>query len=368
MDIARALTPAERLDWLRLARTEGVGPVTFFGLLARFGTATLALSALPQHLTRTGRSVQAIPAAAAVEDELARIEAAGARLLCACEPEFPQPLAALAPPPPVITVRGRLRLFQQPMVAIVGARNASAAGIRMSTQLARGLGEAGLVVVSGLARGIDAAAHRATLETGTIACLAGGITTFYPPEHEQLFEQIAGQGILVAESPIGAQIHPRDFPRRNRIISGLALAVVVVEAEARSGSLITARFAADQGRDVMAVPGSPLDPRAAGTNALIRDGARLVTSAADVLETLGALRRLRESGDAERPGLPAPPIEPDEAVLRDLAGLLSPVPTTLEELAAASGLPWRTVAAAVVELELRGIAELQPGARIALRV
>jgi DNA processing protein len=368
MTPARALTPSERRDWLRLARTDGVGPVTFFGLLARFGTVSAALEALPQHLARTGKLATAIPAVATVERELERVAEAGAQLICACEPLFPQTLAAIAPPPPVITVKGRIGLTQKPMVALVGARNASAAGIRMAAQLAAGLGEAGVVVVSGLARGIDVAAHRATLATGTIAVMAGGITTCYPPEHQELFDQIGEAGLIVAESPLGAQIHAGDFPRRNRIISGLASGVVVVEAEARSGSLITARFAADQGRDVMAVPGSPLDPRATGTNALIRDGARLVTSAADVLETLAALRNLQEPSDAPRPGVPGSPTPLDEATLQLIADLLSPVPTTLEELATASGLPWRTVAAAIVELELQGIAEQQHGARVARRL
>jgi DNA processing protein len=368
MTPARALTATERLDWLRLARTDGVGPVTFFGLLTRFGTAKAALDRLPQHLAKTGKLATAIPSIATIEQELARVDEAGAQLLCACEPLFPQNLAALAPPPPVITVKGRVSLTQKPMVALVGARNASAAGIRMSAQLAAGLGEAGIVVVSGLARGIDVAAHRATLATGTLAVMAGGITTCYPPEHQELFDQIGEVGLIVAESPLGAQIHAGDFPRRNRIISGLSSGVVVVEAEARSGSLITARFAADQGRDVMAVPGSPLDPRASGTNALIRDGARLVTSAADVLETLSSLRNLREPSDAPRPGVPAAPVNLDQDTLATIADLLSPVPTTLEELATASGLPWRTVAAAIVELELLGIAEQQHGARVTRRL
>lgn len=192
--------------------------------------------------------------------------------------------------------------------------------------------------------------------------MAGGIATVYPPEHQELHDQTAEAGCLVAESPLGAQIHTGDFPRRNRIISSLS--ADVVEAEVRSGSLITARLAGDQGRDVMAVPGSPLDPRAGGANALIRDGARLVTGAADVIETKSSLRGLTEPSDPVRPGTPAPPIEPDEAVLRTLAGLLSPTPTTLDELAAASGLPWRTVAAAIVELESRGLAELQTGQKV----
>lgn len=364
MTRARELSAAERRDWLRLARTDGVGPVTFFGLLARHGTAAAVLEALPSHLARSGRGTGAICTPARAEDELAAVEACGARILCACEPAFPGNLAAITPPPPLITIKGRAALFSRPAVAIVGARNASAAGQRLAREMAAGLGAAGWVVVSGLARGIDGAAHRAALPTGTVAAMAGGIATVYPPEHQELYEQIAEAGCLVAESPLGTQIHAGDFPRRNRIISGLSAGVVVVEAEVRSGSLITARFAGDQGRDVMAVPGSPLDPRAGGTNALIRDGARLVTGAADVIETLSSLRGLTEPSDPVRPGTPAPPIEPDEAVLRTLAGLLSPTPTTLDELAAASGLPWRTVAAAIVELEIRGLAELQTGQKV----
>jgi DNA processing protein len=243
---------------------------------------------------------------------------------------------------------------------MVGARNASAAGLRLAREIATGLGEGGYVVVSGLARGIDGAAHQASLSRGTIAVLAGGIDHIYPPEHESLHAQIGEHGLIVSESPLGAAVHARDFPRRNRIISGLSLGVVVVEAEARSGSLITARFAAEQGRDVMAIPGSPLDPRAAGPNALIKDGARLVTSAEDVIEAMKGSLGLGERDNAY--DVPATgPIPLDTDLVQMVADLLSPVPVSLDHLSRDTGLPWRMVAAIVVELELSGRALTQVG-------
>jgi DNA processing protein len=251
------LTDTERRDWVRLSRSEGVGPVTFFGLLARFGTISDALSAFPDLAAKSGRSNLKLISAAQAEDEIAETIAFGGHILAACEPTYSTALSAITPPPPIISVRGHLGLLLKPTVGIVGARNASAAGLRIARELAGGLGQSGYVVASGLARGIDGAAHLASLECGTIAVLAGGIDHIYPPEHDRLHAQISERGLIVSESPLHARVHARDFPRRNRIISGLSLGVVVVEAEARSGSLITARFAGEQGRDVLAVPGPP---------------------------------------------------------------------------------------------------------------
>ncbi|HEX2560699.1 DNA-processing protein DprA, partial [Phenylobacterium sp.] len=271
---------AERLAWLRLARTDGVGPVTFQELLNRFGSARAAVEALPELTRRVGRNgAMRIPSPTDAEAELEAGEVLGARLICADEDGFPQALAALDPPPPLIWTLGRAELLGRSAVAVVGARVASAAGQRFARGLAAELGDAGHVVVSGLARGIDGAAHEGALPTGTVAVLGGGIDDVYPPEHRKLYEAIAETGCVVSESPPGYTAQARDFPRRNRIISGLSRAVVVVEAELRSGSLITARLAAEQGREVLAVPGSPLDPRAKGTNDLIRQGAALCEGA-----------------------------------------------------------------------------------------
>ena len=254
------LSEAERRDWLRLARTENVGPVTFEQLIQRFGTAGEALAALPELAQRGGRRIT-LASEAAVDKELADGARLGAQLIAACEPAFPQALAALDPPPPVIWVRGRAEILNRPSVAVVGARVASAAGQRFARGLASELGQSGHVIVSGLARGIDAAAHEGGMPTGTVAVLGGGVDDIYPPEHRDLYARIAESGCVVSESEPGRAAVARDFPRRNRIISGLCRAVVVVEAEMRSGSLITARLAAEQGREVLAVPGSPLDPR-----------------------------------------------------------------------------------------------------------
>jgi DNA processing protein len=283
----RVRTPAmsaERRARLRLAGTERVGPVTFHELLRRFGSAAAALAGLPD-LARESGLVRPppVPGDAELDREIAALAALGGRHLVWGDPAYPAALAALPDAPPALRTIGRLDLLERPMIAVVGARNASTNGRRFAATLAQELGAAGRVVVSGLARGIDTAAHQAALTGGTVAVLAGGVDIVYPPENTALYRAIGEQGLLLSEMPMGAVPQARHFPRRNRIISGLAAGVVVVEAALRSGSLITARCAADQGRDVLAVPGSPLDPRCRGTNALIRDGARLVESAADVL-------------------------------------------------------------------------------------
>jgi DNA processing protein len=271
-------------------------------------------------------------------------------------------LAALDPPPPLIWVLGKTELLSRPAVAIVGARIASAAGQRFARGLAADLGEAGHVVISGMARGIDGAAHEGALATGTVAVLGGGVDDIYPPDHRALYARLAAEGCVVSESPPGAKAQARDFPRRNRLIAGLSLAVVVVEAELRSGSLITARLAAEQGREVLAVPGSPLDPRAKGTNDLIRQGAALCEGVDDVLRAISGLSSLREPGRGSP--VDAGDIGPDDeiAALRErIAQLLSPTPTPRDDLVRITGAPAAMVYAALTELALASRAELLPG-------
>ena len=355
--MAKLLGHAQRVSWLRLARTAKIGPLSFHRLLARCGSAEAALEELP----RLGRDVKAASAEDA-EKELAGLEALGATLLCSCETHYPRALAELDAPPPVIAAQGDLDLLQKPAIALVGARDASAAGAKLAGDLARDLGEAEYVIVSGLARGIDAAAHRASLHTGTVAVLAGGLDKPYPPQNEALHAEIVKRGCVVSEAPLGAVAKARDFPRRNYIISGLARAVVVVEAAERSGSLITARTAGEQGRDVMAAPGSPLDPRCRGSNRLIKQGAALIETAEDVIAALEAApRTLRAS---PRPRLfedPAPPLASDDEIATRLCALLSPTPVHLNELARQMGLPFGAVAAALTDLELEGRAETLSG-------
>ncbi len=367
----RELSFAERADWLRLARTSGVGPVTFRELIDRFGSAGAALDTLPRLASRGGKTkFTAVPREQA-EAELDHHDRIGARLLCACEPDFPKALAALDPPPPVLSVMGPLDPDARPACAIVGSRGASGVGLRFAGSLARDLGERGVTVVSGLARGIDGAAHAGALETGTVAALAGGIATIYPPEHAELHAAIARQGLLVSESPPGYNPSARDFPRRNRLISGLSLGVVVIEAAERSGSLITARYALEQGREVMAVPGSPLDPRAKGANRLLRQGAALVESADHVIEILEGAPR---PGFSEPSGFGYEDERLDDAALEREADqvrermleLLSPSPISKDELARLSGAPVRAVMAALVELELAGRCEMEAGGMVRL--
>jgi DNA processing protein len=361
--VSRAISEAERRAWLRLARTENVGPVTFRELIRRYGDAVEALAALPELARRGGRVAGVrVPSEAEVEKELKAGEALGARLLCACEPQFPSRLAAIDPPPPVLWARGKLDLLERSAAAIVGARVASAAGQRFARGLAADLGQAGLVVVSGMARGIDGAAHEGSLPSGTVAVLAGGVDDIYPPEHRDLYARIVEAGCAVSENEPGRTATARDFPRRNRIISGLSRAVVVVEAELRSGSLITARLAAEQGREVLAVPGSPLDPRAKGCNDLIRQGAAICEGAEDVLRVLETLPGLREP-DAD-PFRHVDGAEADDALRERVAALLSPTPVSRDELVRATGAAAPAVFAALVELSLAGRAELLPGGMV----
>ncbi|MBP6878823.1 MAG: DNA-processing protein DprA [Phenylobacterium sp.] len=358
------LTPAARRDWLRLARTENVGPVAFAQLIARYGEASLALAALPDLARRGGRvSPLGVPPVEDVMRELEAGQALGARLIGSCEADFPAALAAVDPPPPLLWTRGDAALLNRSSIAVVGARVASAGGQRFARGLAAELGAAGHVVVSGMARGIDGAAHEGALPTGTVAVLGGGIDDIYPHEHRDLYQRIVAEGCVVSENAPGRTATARDFPRRNRVISGLSRAVVVVEAELRSGSLITARLAAEQGREVLAVPGSPLDPRARGTNDLIRQGAALCEGAEDVLRALEGLTGLREP---DRPYAQQPVADAEvDAVRERVAALLSPTPVSRDEVVRAAGAPTPVVLAALTELALAGRAELLPGGLVA---
>lgn len=351
-----SLDPAERFARLRLARTDRIGPVAFTQLIGRYGSALGALDTLPDLVRKSG-AASVPPPVETVEREIAAGDAIGARLLVLGDPDYPEMLAALDPPPPILWTRGRVDLLNQPSVAIVGARIASAGGQRIARGLAQQLGQAGHVVVSGMARGIDAAAHEGALATGTVAVLGGGVNDIYPSEHADLYARLTEQGCVVSESPVGARAQARDFPRRNRIISGLSRGVVVVEAEVRSGSLITARLAAEQGRDVFAVPGSPLDPRARGPNELLRQGAILCEGIEDIDRAFNTLRTLGEpAADAIRfDG------DIDDAFLDRVAALLSPTPTPRDEIARALDAPVSQVAAALLELSLTGRADLLPG-------
>lgn len=364
-----AITEVERRDRLRLSRTENVGPVASAALLARYGSATRALEALPGMALRGGRTAPLrVCSIADAEAELEAGAKLGARLITAGEPGFPPLLDALDPPPPLIWTLGHPHLLSQSAVAVVGARIASSAGQRFARQLAGELGRAGEVVVSGLARGIDAAAHEGALPTGTVAVLGGGIDDIYPPEHRDLYRRIAEAGCLVSENAIGRKAKAQDFPRRNRIISGLSLAVVVVEAELRSGSLITARLAAEQGREVLAVPGSPLDPRAKGTNDLIRQGAALCESAEDVLEAIRRTPSSREpQGDLFDHQSADETILAREAerLMRRVFDLVSPTAAPVDEIVRTLNEPAPAVFAALVELALAGRVELLPGGLVA---
>ena len=353
-----SLSPAERFARLRLARADRVGPVSFRQLLERFGSAERALDALPDLVRRGGGPGYALPPVERVEAELAAGDRIGARLIVLGEADYPRMLAVLDPPPPLIWTRGDVSLLARESVGVVGARIASAGGQRIARGMAQALGEAGFVVVSGLARGIDAAAHAGSLETGTVAVLGGGVDDVYPQDNADLYARIVERGCVVSESPMGSRAQARDFPRRNRIISGLSRGVIVVEAELRSGSLITARLANEQGRDVFAVPGSPLDPRSHGPNDLLRNGAILCEGIDDVRRAFETLRTLSEPPSY---GLTDMPDEIDAALIERVAALLSPVPTPRDELARALNLPVGPVAAALLELSLAGRATLLPG-------
>ncbi|WP_460451614.1 DNA-processing protein DprA [Alsobacter sp. SYSU BS001988] len=398
------LTDAQRLDWLRLIRSESIGPRTFRALVNLFGGAGAALAGLPDYLRSRGAKPIRLCTVAEAEREWEAARRMGVRFVASGEAAYPPALAAADSAPPLIGVRGRAEALLRPCVAVVGSRNASANGQQIAIRLARELGAAGFTVVSGLARGIDARAHENTLETGTVAVLAGGHDKLYPAEHAALLERLLERGACVSEMPMGWEPRGRDFPRRNRIVSGLALGVVVVEAARKSGSLITARFALEQGREVFAVPGSPLDPRAAGTNDLLRQGATFTTSAEDVIAALLPLietgpvpRDMRDGGDdaprqeslwdeldlfgaagaapkvdvegyafeESAAAVQAPPASQDAGAI--VADLLGPAPIALDDLVRASGLPVATVRSVLLDLEVAGAIERHGAGLLSLR-
>jgi DNA processing protein len=357
---AGRLNHDQRIAWLRLIRSENVGPATFRALVNEFGGAGAAIEALPLLSRRGGRSDIRLCTEAEAEAELEAAERLGASLVAIGEPGYPPALAQVDAPPPLLYAKGRLDLADIPIVSIVGARNGSAVGQKFTRQIATELALEGFVIASGLARGIDTAAHLAALEHGTIAVLAGGIDIVYPPENEELQQAIGERGLLISERSPGFCPRGKDFPRRNRLISGISLGVVVIEAAERSGSLITARFAGEQGREVFAVPGSPLDPRAAGTNNLLKQGACLVTSARDILETLAPILGRPPAppaielaaADEHRPPEPLPDIRPSEREL--IVDALGPSPVDIDELIRATGVATRKVHIVLLELDLAG--------------
>jgi DNA processing protein len=363
---ATTLTEAERIDWLRLIRSDNVGPRTFRSLMNHFGSARAALARLPE-LAQRGGAARAgrICGEDDARTELAASKRMGVSLVAPDEAGYPPRLATLEDAPPLLGIRGATEALMRPMIAIVGSRNASGAGLKFAGRLAHDLSQAGFVIASGLARGIDQAAHRFSIDGGTLAVLAGGHDRIYPPEHEDLLAAILPSGAAISEMPLGHAPRARDFPRRNRLISGAALGVVVVEAAHRSGSLITARIAAEQGREVFSVPGSPLDPRAAGTNDLIKQGATLITEAADVINAVAPIMErpieLREP-DSNEPL----DFEPETNERARIVGLLGPAPVSLDDLIRMAGASPATVRVVLLELELAGRLERHGGGMVSL--
>ncbi len=365
------LNEQERLNWLRLFRTENVGPITFYRLLERFGSAGKALDALPEFSKRGGRAKPlTAPPVGEIEQELKALHKLDGDIICACEEDYPLALAATEDAPPVLSVIGNKDLLPRQGIGMVGARNASLNGRKFAEKLARELGQSGQVVISGLARGIDTAAHTGSLDTGTIAVVAGGVDIIYPQENTQLHAQIREGGLIVAESPLGTEPIARHFPKRNRIISGLSSGVVVVEATLKSGSLITARMAGEQGRDVYAVPGFPLDPRAAGPNKLLQDGAILIQNAQDILQNINSYsgHSLHEVRQAESPVTSMASTDQNEVIeARDLIlQNLSYVPVTVDELVRSCHITIPAVQTVLLELELAGRLQRLPGGRVSL--
>ncbi len=368
---ARALSETDLIDWLRLTRTENVGPVTFYQLIARYGSAAKAIEALPELSRRGGRAKPLTPPSRTeAEREFKALQKFGGRIVTVACATYPLALSTLDDAPPVLSVLGKVELLNRPCVGIVGARNASLNGRKFAEKLARDLGQRGFVIASGLARGIDTAAHQGSLDTGTIAVVAGGIDVIYPEENTDLYQRVAEHGAIVAESKFGQKPFAQSFPRRNRIVSGLSKGVAVVEATMRSGSLITARLAGEQGRDVYAVPGSPLDPRAAGPNHLIREGATLIRGAEDVLEALMSF-----SGQSFRATLPVSDTlssptgfeeAPGEDARESVLSHLSFSPINIDELIRACHLTVSAVQSVLLELELAGRVRRLPGNRASL--
>ncbi|KQS74118.1 DNA processing protein DprA [Rhizobium sp. Leaf384] len=372
-----ALTDRQRIAWLRLIRSDNVGPVTFRDLINHVGSAETALEMLPE-LSRRGGSTRAIRIAtvAEAERELATATRCGARFVGIGEPDYPAALRQIDGAPPLLAVKGHAATGTAPALGIVGARNASISGAKFAAMLARDVGRAGYAIISGLARGIDTAAHRASLDTGTIAVLAGGIDMPYPPENVPLLDEITnGQGLAISEMPFGWEPRARDFPRRNRLIAGVALGLAVVEAASRSGSLITARYAADFGRLVFAVPGSPLDPRCHGTNGLLKDGAVVTTEARDILEALAPLSRIdlfdqpqaRETEEtdvgAETLRMTPPPGERERETIVDALG---PTPVDIDDIIRHTGFSASAVYLVLLELDLASRLHRHPGGRVSI--
>lgn len=365
------LPQAERIARLQLARTDGIGPVTFRRLLDRFGTALRAIECLPEMSKRGGRAKPLQAASkSTTEGEIEKLDMLGGSFIVQGDDDYPEYLAQIDDAPMALSARGDVKLLQKAGIGIVGSRNASLQGRRFAETIAADLGRAGLPVTSGLARGIDTAAHAASLATGTIAVVAGGVDVIYPQENKALYESICEKGCVVAENPFGMQPLAQHFPRRNRIISGLSQGVVIVEATLKSGSLITATVAADQGREVFAVPGHPFDPRASGPNSLIRDGATLISGAGDILDALTrrkSQRIVRETANTQTSfNLP----EPDENVLanaRDaITALLGSVPVSVDELIRETGIPASLINIALLELELGGRVTRHPQNRVSM--
>ncbi len=364
------LSEEQRLDWLRLIRTDNIGPRTFRDLINHYGGARAALAALPALARRGGASAPArICSLETAQGELKAARARGIDFVALGEPDYPPRLQMIDDAPPLLAVRGQRAVLLRPLVAIVGSRNASAAGVKFAERLARDLGQAGFGTVSGLARGIDAAAHRASLSTGTIAVLAGGHDRVYPAEHGDLLESILAEGAAVSEMPLAWEPRARDFPRRNRLISGLSVGVVIVEAARRSGSLITARLAGEQGREVFAVPGSPLDPRAEGTNGLLKQGATLVTEAADIIAVLEPILGRGFDVPAQEPAREGPgplDVEPGADERARITGLLGPTPVSIDDLVRLSGSSPAIVRTVLLELEIAGRLERHGGGLVSL--
>lgn len=364
------LSDRQRLAWLRLIRTPNVGPASFRDLINRFGSAQTALDMLPELMQSAGaRRIVRIPDEAQILREMDHAAGFGARFVCIGDPDYPLLLKQVDHPPPVLAVTGEGAVLSRPAISVVGARNASVAGTRLAAALSAKIGQAGYAIVSGLARGIDTAAHRGSIDTGTIGVLAGGLDMPYPPENVGLCREIAERGgAIVSEMPFGWQPRAQDFPRRNRIVAGMGIGLLVVEAAKRSGSLITARLAGEMGRLVFAVPGSPLDPRAGGTNGLLKDGAILTTEPNDVLEAVRPLYGtaqpaefpLEESTDLSD----APPPQEDERRL--VIDALGPTPVGIDEIIRHTGLEPAQVQMVLLELDLVGRLERHSGGHVSL--
>lgn len=368
-----ALTDRQRIAWLRLIRSDNVGPATFRDLINHFGSAETALAMLPELSSRGGAS-RAIRIASIqdAERELETARRLGAQFLGIGEPDYPPALRQMEGAPPLLAVKGDLQAALRPSVGIVGSRNASISGAKFAAMIAHDVGRAGYTVTSGLARGIDTAAHRASLGSGTIAVLAGGLDHPYPPENIPLLDEIvSGEGLAVSEMPFGWEPRARDFPRRNRLIAGISLGVVVVEAAQRSGSLITARMAADFGRLVFAVPGSPLDPRCHGTNALLKQGAIVTTEPGDVLEALAPLSEIEPPshsvmGEPEANGGSTPFTSPDESERARIISALGPTPVEVDDIIRHTALPASAVYLVLLELDLAGRLHRHPGGLVSI--